>query len=552
FADANGERMADFDMGKMLSIDEEAIANAFNFDSDALSGFDMSNINFAQSLDFSQSLDLGSMSIGMSEMPALDLSGILSDLEVSDLPLQGLADFALAVLGDYLADRMPDDLGGEAAELLTSFSDYLQSPDGQAALTVAMLTVIDLQGLSDITTEVINAYMDYCQDQGISDSVDLIAGFPAWLMQYWEDEQLADRFTGLIHTDLIIGQVVDLVGSFLVYSDITFGGVLEDVGTDFSDWLSIPEVSALVSTYFDEFINLTPLINKISSGFTDYISQFMQAFMYQFMTALQWQLTTGMGQAMGQVMSQLSASMADAFKFDDTAFANAFQFNINQDDLGQLMLSMLSRQQKTYENNLKLLGYANPAEPSSIAFYPLDFVSKQQVLNVLDDYNKHMDETGQGDKVVVYTDYVGALMSSVTDIIDMISMVLVAFVAISLIVSSIMIGIVTYISVLERKKEIGILRSIGASKQDIGNVFNAETLIIGFSAGVIGILVTALCCIPANIIVEASLDVRNIAQLPLMPSVILIGISCLLSFVAGLIPSAAASRRDPVEALRSE
>jgi hypothetical protein len=544
--------MADFDMGKMLSIDEEAIANAFNFDSDALSGFDMSNINFAQSLDFSQSLDLGSMSIGMSEMPALDLSGILSDLEVSDLPLQGLADFALAVLGDYLADRMPDDLGGEAAELLTSFSDYLQSPDGQAALTVAMLTVIDLQGLSDITTEVINAYMDYCQDQGISDSVDLIAGFPAWLMQYWEDEQLADRFTGLIHTDLIIGQVVDLVGSFLVYSDITFGGVLEDVGTDFSDWLSIPEVSALVSTYFDEFINLTPLINKISSGFTDYISQFMQAFMYQFMTALQWQLTTGMGQAMGQVMSQLSASMADAFKFDDTAFANAFQFNINQDDLGQLMLSMLSRQQKTYENNLKLLGYANPAEPSSIAFYPLDFVSKQQVLNVLDDYNKHMDETGQGDKVVVYTDYVGALMSSVTDIIDMISMVLVAFVAISLIVSSIMIGIVTYISVLERKKEIGILRSIGASKQDIGNVFNAETLIIGFSAGVIGILVTALCCIPANIIVEASLDVRNIAQLPLMPSVILIGISCLLSFVAGLIPSAAASRRDPVEALRSE
>ena len=159
---------------------------------------------------------------------------------------------------------------------------------------------------------------------------------------------------------------------------------------------------------------------------------------------------------------------------------------------------------------------------------------------------------GDDAKVVSYTDIVGALMSSVTTIVNMISYVLVAFVAISLVVSSIMIGVITYISVLERKKEIGILRSIGASKGDISRVFNAETIIVGFTAGVIGIGLTALACIPANAIVYSLFDVRNVAILPWQAAVVLVGISVLLTFLAGLIPSSAASRKDPVEALRSE
>jgi len=233
-------------------------------------------------------------------------------------------------------------------------------------------------------------------------------------------------------------------------------------------------------------------------------------------------------------------------------FASLFKFNMTQDQLAQLILSMIGTQQKTYEGNLKLLGYADPENPASISIYPKDFEHKQNVLTTLDDYNARMKKTGQKDKVIVYTDIVGALMKSVTSIINTISTVLITFVSISLVVSSIMIGIVTYISVLERKKEIGILRSIGASKRNISSIFNAETLIIGLAAGLLGVGVTALLCIPANIIVYRLLDVKNIARLPLKYAAILVAISCLLSFVAGLIPAAAAARRDPVEALRSE
>ena len=175
-----------------------------------------------------------------------------------------------------------------------------------------------------------------------------------------------------------------------------------------------------------------------------------------------------------------------------------------------------------------------------------------QLRDILDAYNASAREAGDEDRVITFTDIVGALMGSVTDIINTISYVLVAFVAISLVVSSIMIGVITYISVLERKKEIGILRSIGASKRDIRRVFNAETLIVGFVAGVLGVAVTFLLTIPANAIVEANFDVPNVAQLPWQAAVILVLVSMGLTALAGLIPASAASRRDPVEALRSE
>jgi ABC-type antimicrobial peptide transport system permease subunit len=215
-------------------------------------------------------------------------------------------------------------------------------------------------------------------------------------------------------------------------------------------------------------------------------------------------------------------------------------------------MAMLSSDSNTYDNNLRKLGYADPARPSGISIYPIDFESKQSVVDILSVYNDEKEAQGEEDKVITYTDIVGLLMTSVTDIINMISYVLVAFVAISLVVSSIMIGVITYISVLERRKEIGILRAIGARKGDIGNVFNAETLIVGFIAGAMGILITLLLSIPANLIVASSFGIENIAILPLAPALVLVLISMVLTFLSGLIPSSAASRRDPVEALRSE
>ncbi|MDR0458841.1 MAG: ABC transporter ATP-binding protein/permease, partial [Coriobacteriales bacterium] len=536
FEEANNDRGSDFDMGKMLTIDEEALSGAFSFDADAFGDLDLSGM-----------MDAGALADSLPEFPSLDLSGMFSGLEASDLPLAGLADFAITVLGDYLTDRS-DVIGVEADQLLADFTAYLQSPEGTAALSAGLLLSIDMQGFSGLTADIVSEFMIYCTDQNIVDADQMLLAFPGWLADYWAINNVNEQIDSFIDDDILINVVVYVITDFMATQGITLEGLIEDIGTDFSEWMSDPTIAARISADFAVKVNLEPLITKLSSGFGGYLQSAMETFMWQFMQALTLQLTNGMTQAMGQ----LSGVLSEAMGFDSDAFASAFQFNMTQEELGQLMLSMLGRQLKSYESNLKLLGYADPAVPSGISIYPRDFDCKQSVLDILDAYNKDMEDSGQDDKVIVYTDYVGALMSSVTDIIDMISMVLVAFVAISLIVSSIMIGIVTYISVLERKKEIGILRSIGASKRDIGNVFNAETLLIGLTAGVIGIALTALGCIPANIIVEASLGVRNIAQLPLTPSIILIGISCLLSFVAGLIPSAAASRRDPVEALRSE
>ena len=251
-------------------------------------------------------------------------------------------------------------------------------------------------------------------------------------------------------------------------------------------------------------------------------------------------------------MGQLAQNLSSAMRVDEAALRDAFQFNLDPQELTQLLVAMSAAEENSYERNLRTLGYADPDSPSRIDLYPVDFEGKEHITDVLNAYNEDQRASGNDDRVITWTDIVGALMSSVTDIINMISYVLIAFVAISLVVSSIMIGIITYVSVLERRKEIGILRAVGASKGDIARVFNAETLIVGFVAGVMGILITLLLTIPANAIVESRFDVANVAVLPWQAAVILVFISMGLSFLAGLIPSSAASRKDPVEALRSE
>lgn len=202
----------------------------------------------------------------------------------------------------------------------------------------------------------------------------------------------------------------------------------------------------------------------------------------------------------------------------------------------------------TLEGNLEKMGVADLDKPSAINIYPVDFESKEEIVAKIEEYNGSRSEADE----IQYTDYISIMMSSVTTIINAISYILIAFVAISLIVSSIMIGIITYISVLERTKEIGILRSIGASKRDISRVFNAETLIVGFAAGIIGIGITLLLTIPVNVIIHAYTGISGMAALPWLGAIILVAISMLLTFIAGLIPSRFAAKKDPVEALRSE
>ena len=309
------------------------------------------------------------------------------------------------------------------------------------------------------------------------------------------------------------------------------------------------------------------LAERLQQAMTDYVQkqlapylqqamdQVMQTISEQVATTVSAQLKAGAAGLMDQMAAQMSSSfanLASAMRVDASAFARAIHFNMDADDLSSLMMSYAKASKLTYDNNLTTLGYADEADPISVKIFPRDFEAKERVLDHIDAYNKQVKAAGHDDRAISYTDYMGIIMGSVTDIVNTISLVLIAFVSISLVVSSIMIGIITYISVLERKKEIGILRAIGASKRNVANVFNAETFIEGLIAGVFAIVVVVAVSFPVNTWALTAKQVPNLMSLPVQDALVLIAISVLLTVVAGLLPARSASRKDPVEALRSE
>ena len=250
--------------------------------------------------------------------------------------------------------------------------------------------------------------------------------------------------------------------------------------------------------------------------------------------------------------NNLISTFSKEFNVDEKKIASAFKFNLTEEELKRIMTSFASNSEKTYSNNLINLGYQDIDDPSMISFYFNSFDSKENFIDFVDKYNDKVKNNGNNEDEIKYTDTTGILMSSVKKVVNTVSYVLIAFVSISLVVSSIMIAIITYISVLERTKEIGILRAVGASKKDIAHVFNAETFIEGFISGILGIGVTLILCIPINIIINNLINVKNIATLPLYGGVGLILLSVILTLIAGIIPSNMASKKDPVEALRTE
>lgn len=309
------------------------------------------------------------------------------------------------------------------------------------------------------------------------------------------------------------------------------------------------------------------LAERLQQAMTDYVQkqlapylqqamdQVMKSISDQIAATVSAQLRAGAAGLMGQMATQMSSSfanLASAMRVDASAFAHAIHFNMDAEDLSSLMMSYAKASKLTYDNNLTTLGYADEADPISVKIFPRDFEAKERVLDHIDAYNKQVKAAGHDEQAISYTDYMGIIMGSVTDIVNTISLVLIAFVSISLVVSSIMIGIITYISVLERKKEIGILRAIGASKRNVANVFNAETFIEGLIAGVFAIVVVVAVSFPVNAWALAAKQVPNLMSLPVQDALVLIAISVLLTVVAGLLPARSASKKDPVEALRSE
>ena len=392
--------------------------------------------------------------------------------------------------------------------------------------------------------DVVAAYPEYARNNSLPDPANLGTYFLEYMQTEDGQNRLMNGLMTLVDTSEVQTQFSQAMETYMKVMMTSFtDAIAKGIESKFTEIMEQVEkqLTKGIQTAMEQ------MMGNISSG--------MQEAMQSVMTSVSSSLTSAMSQAMSGLggLGSGMGNMEDALSINPEAFAKAIQMNMNEDDLSELMMSLLSSENSSYDGNLKKLGYADLNVPGGINIYPKDFESKSEIVGILDQYNADMEAAGEDEKVITYTDLVGTLMSSVTDIVNIISYVLVAFVAISLVVSSIMIGVITYISVLERKKEIGILRAIGASRHNVSQVFNAETFIIGFCAGAMGIGITLLLLIPANRIIRSLADGVNVkAALPPVAAVVLIGLSVVLTLLGGLIPSRKAAKSDPVTALRTD
>ena len=521
-ADNQKSQSSGFDMSSLFTVDQSKLSAAFQIDPSKLqmdlSGMDFSGLDMS-GIDFS-GLDMSGMDLSAIDWQNVDLSGLAAQ---SGAQSGAGFDFSALNLAD-LTKELPQLANVDFPTIIRSALADGAVKDGAA------------QYLSTQASQIAQGFQDYAQKQieegGTTD-------FATLASSYFSQPEVMEQLRAAVSSDQVVD--ADKLTANLTAAlgnDPALAQIGQDVSTQVMNAISAQIASQLGAT--------------LTQGVSAVIGQVMQETMTSAMTSMMTQLSGAIGQQMNTVMNQFATSMSSAFSVDPEAFASAFTSNVDDKSLAALMATMFSTNVPTLETNLRTLGWADIASPSNISIYPKSFADKDNVKAVLDTYNKDNEAAGATDKVITYSDVMGTLMSSVTKIVDIISWLLIAFVSISLVVSSIMISIITYISVLERRKEIGILRSIGASKGDISRVFNAETVIEGFLAGVIGVGVTYGLCAVANSIAYASFDVENIAQLSPITAVTLIAVSVGLTVIAGIIPAARASRQDPVEALRSE
>ena len=471
------------------------ISSLFSVDTDMLKDafqFDASKLQF----DLSGAFDLQDGSFDVSSI--LDSSAFqldLSDLDLSDIDMSDV--------------ELPD---MDALDLSQLFADMDLSVSEDA--------------LQSLMKKIMNGYKRYIIGNGIL-NLDKI-GFSSYME--------SDQFKQLLSESM--GDLLDTTGlqeQFTASLQQNLQGIMTSYLQSYSEQLSQKLGEALQT--------------KLTAAIQTQMSTVMQ----QLMTQLTTQFSQQIQSAIQNNIAQLSSQVEDALKIDPTVFQSAVQVNMSTDDLVDLVKMNLQSSTTSYSSVLGALGYSDYAKPGSIWIYPKSFEAKNRIVDSLNAYNAAMRAQGEEDKVIVFSDTVGTLMSAVTRIVDMVSNVLVAFVAISLVVSSIMIGVITYISVLERRKEIGILRAIGASKHNVSEVFNAETFIIGMCSGVIGVGLCLLLLIPGNMLIHSIAGTTSVtAVLPPKAALILIVLATLLTILGGLIPARSAAKCNPVTALRSE
>ena len=545
FEDERNNPDNQFDFSRIISVDEEMFRNTLDFE-DALSAFDFSTMDFSD-LDFS-SLDMSGMDFGNLDFGNIDLGNLdLGNLNFGNINFDNINFNDFGNLFDPSQFPPPPPL---------NMSDLLQAMAGP-------LTNAPVGDMINIMMPVMLGFMQSNQSLFIPPiNSDLISSeFEKYIT---EDpvgsalmENAENQLAELIDSTGFEDQIGEALQGFMAAYMQTYMVMIADTME--------AQIQAAMG------IMMQSIMQSISSQMETAMQSAMQNISGQIAQAIQSSMSGAMSQvsrqmenAMRDVTDQIQDTISTAFEemaeemqssmagFDGEALADAFQIEMGEEEIFELMMSIMNPSGTNIEQTLHMLGYADPSIPTQILLYPRSFEAKQAVLDILDDYNARMEEQGEPDKVVHFTDIVGLMMSTVTDIVDMVSYALVAFVSVALVVSSIMIGVITFISVLERKKEIGILRAVGASKGNIRLVFNAETLIIGFVAGVIGVFVTMGIIIIANIILHNELGIEQLVILPVGVPVILVLISMFLTYIAGLFPASAAASKAPVEALRSE
>lgn len=578
------------DASSLFTVDEDALQKAFGFDDSGLSGdllsADSLNLENAfqmgvDSLDLSGIINLDQISLDVSGMPQMNLGDMIESLDLTVKPggMQKLSESIMEGYQEYVKSHPEADYSNLAGD----FMDYLMTDEAQKILKDNLQEIIESTGgfkitidqMQDLVQRVMKGYQKYAAEKGYTDP-DKFGEYLAEYLQTEEAKEIMNAWQQEVFGDTVINITSDqlkkltkeLASSYPAYAAANGKADPTKMGDYFLNYLATADGKQRLMNGLSEVIDMDQLESQLSATMGSYMAKAMGTYTRAISDVLETQITSAMNQivtqitekignamqaAMGNVGTQLQNMLGSSMKIDTDAFAKAFQMNMTEDDLKELMTSMTMSATASYDNNLQKLGYVDFANPSQISIYPTDFESKEKVVKILDSYNSRMEKEGKEEQIITYTDIVGTLMSSVTNIVDIISYVLIAFVAISLVVSSIMIGVITYISVLERKKEIGILRAIGASKRNVSQVFNAETVIIGLCAGLIGIGLSLLLLIPGNMIIHAVADNNKInAFLPVLPAIVLILLSIGLTLLGGIIPSRKAAKSDPVTALRTE
>lgn len=578
------------DASSLFTVDEDALQKAFGFDdsglsSDLLSADSLNLENAFQMggdfLDLSGIINLDQISLDVSGMPQMNLGDMIESLDLTVKPggMQKLSESIMEGYQEYVKSHPEADYSNLAGD----FMDYLMTDEAQKILKDNLQEIIESTGgfkitidqMQDLVQRVMKGYQKYAAEKGYTDPDKLGEYLAEYLkteeakeiMNTWQQEIFGDTVIN-ITSDQLKKLTKELTSSYPAYAAANGKADPTKMGDYFLNYLATADGKQRLMNGLSEVIDMDQLESQLGAAMGSYMAKAMGTYTGAISDVLETKITSAMNQivtqitggignamqaAMGNVGNQLQNMLGSSMKIDTDAFAKAFQMNMTEDDLKELMTSMTMSATASYDNNLKKLGYADFADPSQISIYPTDFESKEEVVKILDSYNSRMEKEGKEEQVITYTDIAGTLMSSVTNIVDIISYVLIAFVAISLVVSSIMIGVITYISVLERKKEIGILRAIGASKRNVSQVFNAETVIIGLCAGLIGIGLSLLLLIPGNMIIHAVANNNKInAFLPVLPAIVLILLSIGLTLLGGIIPSRKAAKNDPVTALRTE